>query len=61
MDEEQVKPIPRMDLAQWRFELLNANIIEGVDVAAVKEKMMEAIKTDSMSFIYLADLAIALV
>jgi hypothetical protein len=48
MDEELVKPIPRMDLAQWRFEMLNAGTIEGIDTAALKDKMMELIKQDSM-------------
>jgi hypothetical protein len=48
MDEELVKPIPRMDLAQWRFELLNANKLDGIDVPATKEKIMEVIKSESM-------------
>lgn len=51
--EEQIKPVPRLEIAQWRFELLNASNLERVDLEATKQKMLDVIKEESKSHLVL--------
>lgn len=46
--EDMVKPIPRLDLAQMRFELTHASKLDNIDVAAVKQKILDIITENSM-------------
>lgn len=46
--EDMVKPIPRLDLAQLRFELTHASQLDDIDVVAVKQKILTIITDNSM-------------
>ena len=47
--EEQVTPVPRMELAQWRFLLTHSRELKDVDIEGTKEKIMALIQEESMS------------
>lgn len=44
-----VTPIPRLELAQWKFEIQHAKELGDIDVAATKQKILDLVQENSMS------------